>query len=312
MTTKVVFYSVTGHARAAAEGAAATLRSPLHELTDRFSSSPAGWKRDSKRAVRTLDIGRLISAGVSFDRGDRIVVVFPFWNGPIVPAVTGFVRSVSLEGVEMFLVVTRRLSGGDMLITQLEDDIVRQGGTVVGVFGVRTLWRSTKQLQNLGRRIGKWVADKPEGVASSLQELLGGSIESEVEARARFLQLAEMTPNKRLKASFGSFAADEAAHAQMLQETYRLYSGTVYEPHRDAIAPLKPEQMSNYTALLEELVVAVDVERKAEAVYRAIAMRYWSQPDVVERATTLARLELRHLRGLRRIQGTLGRSRPSH
>ncbi|MHB8070793.1 MAG: ferritin family protein [Candidatus Cryosericum sp.] len=310
MTTKVVFYSVTGHARAVAEGAAATLRCPLHELTDRFSSRPAGWKRDSKRAVRTLDIGRLISAGVSFDRGDRVVAVFPFWNGPIVPAVTGFVRSVSFDGVEVFLVVTRRLSGGDILITQLEDDIVRQGGTVVDVLGIRTLWRSTRNLESLGRRIGKRIAGKPEGVPLSLQELLGDAIEGEVEARAMLLQLAEMTPNKRLKASFSSFAADEAAHAQMLQETYRLYSGTVYEPHRDAIAPLKPEQVSNYTALLEELVVVIDAERKAEAGYRAIAMRYWSQPDVVELATTLARLELRHLRGLGRIQGTLGRSRP--
>lgn len=310
MTTKVVFYSVTGHARAVAEGVMATLQCPLHELTDRFSDKSAGWKRASRHAVRSQDIGVLATTGVSFGHGERLVVVFPFWGGPIVPAVTGFMRSVSLEGVEVFLVVTRRLSGGDILIAQLEDDIVRQGGSVGAVFSVRTLWRSHRRLQILGKAIGRRVARKPAGVPFSLQELLGDAIEDEVEVRARFMQLAETTPNKRLKSSFGLFAAAEAGHAQMLQETYRLYSGTVYEPHRAPITPLKPEQVLSYAALLEELAVVIEEERKAEAGYRAIAARYWSQLDVVEQAMTLSQLETRHLRALRRIRGSLSRRRP--
>jgi rubrerythrin len=310
MTTMVVFYSVTGHSRAVADGAVVTLKGPLYELTDRFSSRFAGWKRASRRAVCSFDMGALATAGVSFDRGDRLVIVFPFWHGPIVPAVSGFVRSVSLEGVQVFLVVTRRLNGGDVLIAQLQDDIVRQGGTVGGVFSIRTLWRNHKGLQSLGNRIGKRIAREPEGVPFTLQELLGDEIEDEVETRARYLQLAEMTPNKRLKTSFNSLAAAEAAHAQMLQETYRVYSGTVYEPHRYPIAPLKPEQVFDYAAFLEELSVAVEAERKAEAGYRAIAARYSSQPDVVDLGMVLARLELQHFRDVKRMYSALSRHRP--
>jgi len=310
MTTRVIYYSVTGHARAVAEGAMATLQCPLHELTDRFSEKPADWKRALRHAVKSQDVGVLATTGVSFSPGDRLVVVFPSLGGPIVPAVTGFVRSVSLEGVEVFLVVTRQSSGGDILIAQLEDDVVRQGGSVGAVFSVCTLWRNNRRLHILGKAIGRRVAHKPEGVPSSLQELLGDAIEDEVEVRARFVQLGETTPNKRLKSSFGVFASAEAGHAQMLQETYRLYSGAVYEPHRATIAPLRPEQILSYTALLEELAVVIEQERKAEAGYRAMAARYWSQLDVVEQATTLSRLEIRHVRALQRIRSSLSRRHP--
>jgi rubrerythrin len=310
MTTKVVFYSVTGRSRALAQGVVMTLKGSLYELTDRFSSRFAGWKRASRRAVRSLDMGVLVTAGVSFARGDRLVMVFPFWHGPIVPAVSGFVRSVSLEGVQVFLVVTRRLNGGDVLIAQLQDDIVRQGGTVGGVFKVRTLWRNHKRLQSLGKRIGRRSAREPEGVRSTLQELLADAIEGEVAARDRYLQLVEMTPNRRLKASLTSVAAGEAAHAQMLQGVYRLYSGTVYEPQRDPIVPLKPEQVLNYAAFIEGLNVTIELEHKTEAGYRAMAARYSSQPDVVDVGMVLARLEGRHLRDARRMYSALSRHRP--
>lgn len=307
MTTRVVFYSVTGHARAVGEGVMATLQCPLYELTDRFSGKPAGWKRASRRAVRSFDVGVLATTGVSFDRGDRLVIVSPYWGGSIVPAVSGFVRSVNLEGVEVFVVVARRLSGGDIMIAQLDDDIVRQGGSVGGTFSVRTLWRGLPRLRNLGKAIGRRVARKSAGAPFSLQELLGDAIEDEVEVRARFMQLAETTPNKRLKTSFGMLAAAEAGHAQMLQETYRLYSGTVYEPHRPPIAPLKPEQVSSYAAVLEELAVVTEAEQKAEGAYRAIGARYASQPEVAEQTLVLSQLETRHLRTLLRIRGSLSR-----
>src|SRR5450759_2346844 len=125
MTTKTVFYSVMGRSRMVAEGIAAALNAPLFGLTDRFTALPAGWKRSVRRAVRGFDLGVLSTPGVSFGRGDRLVLVFPYWNGAIVPAVSGFVRSVDLGGVTVFLVMTRRLSGGDELISQLEDDIIR-------------------------------------------------------------------------------------------------------------------------------------------------------------------------------------------
>ncbi len=305
MTTKVVFYSVTGHSRAIAEGAASALKAPLYELTDHFSSRFAGWKRASRQAVRSLDIGTLVTPGVSFERGDRLVIVFPFWHGSIVPAVSGFVRSVSLEGVEVFLVMTRRLNGGDLLIAQLQDDIVRQGGTAGRAFSVRSLWRGSKLLHALGSRIGRRISREPEIAPFSLQELLGDAIESEVEARARYLQLAEMTPNKRLKASFAAFAADEAGHAQTLQEVYRFYSGTVYEPHRDPIASLRPEQALNYTALLDGLNIAVEAEDKAVAGYRSMAARFPGQMDVVDIGMVLAQSELRHLRAVKRMSEKL-------
>jgi rubrerythrin len=299
MTTKTVFYSVMGRSRMVAEGIAAALDAPLFGLTDRFTALPAGWKRSARRAVRGFDLGVLSTPGVSFVRGDRLVLVFPYWNGAVVPAVSGFVRSVDLGGVTVFLVMTRRLSGGDELISQLEDDIVRQGGTIGGVFSLRTLWRVPQHLRSLGSRVGQHIAREAQGAPTSLQELLEDAIEDEVEARARYLQLIEMTPNRRLKATFSSLAAGEAAQAQLLQQLHRAYTGVVYEPHREAIASLKPGQVLDYSALLQGIGVIVKAECKAFMGYRAIAERYPSQPDVVRQMLALSRSDLQHYRDMR-------------
>lgn len=307
MTTKTVFYSVMGRSRMVAEGAVVALDAPLFGLTDRFTALPVGWKRAARRAVRGFDLGVLSTPGVSFDRGDRLVLVFPYWNGAVVPAVSGFVRSVGLTGVTVFLVMTRRLSGGDDLISQLEDDIVRQGGTIGGVFSLRTLWRAPQHLRLLGSRVGHHIAREAPGAPFSLQELLADAIEDKIEARARYLQLIEMTPNRRLKATFSSLAAGEAADAQQLQRLHRAYAGVVYEPHREAIASLKPGQVLDYSALLQGLGVVVEAEHKAFMGYRAIAERYPSQPDVVRQMLTLSRSDLQHYRDMRGTYGILSR-----
>ena len=299
MTTKTVFYSVTGHSRMVAEGAATALDSPLFGLTDRFTTRPPGWKRASRRAVRGFDLGVLGTPDVSFGRGDRLVLVFPYWNGAIVPAVSGFVRSVELTGVTVFLVMTRRLSGGDELVSQLEDDVVRQGGTIGDVFSLRTFWRGPRLLRSLGSRIGRRIAGQAQGVATSLVELLENAIEDEVEARSRYIQLVEMTPNRRLKARFSSLAGDKAAHTQQLQQLYRAYAGVVYEPKRETIASLKSGQVPDYVALLHGLDAVVEAEHKAFRGYWAIAERYPSQPDVVRVMLSLARSDLRHYRDMR-------------
>jgi rubrerythrin len=299
MTTKTVFYSVTGYSQMVAEGAATALDSPLFGLTDRFTARSPGWKRASRRAVRGFDLGVLSTPGVSFGRGDRLVLVFPCWNGAIVPAVSGFVRSISLTGVTVFLVMTRRLSGGDELVSQLEDDVVRQGGTIGDVFSLRTFWRGPRLLRSLGSRIGRRIAAQAQGVPASLLELLENAIEDEVEARARYIQLVEMTPNRRLKARFSSLAADKAAHTQQLQQLYRAYAGVVYEPKRVAIASLKAGQVLDYNALLQGLDVVVEAEHRAFRGYWAIAERYPSQPDVVRKMLSLSRSDLRHYRDMR-------------
>ena len=169
MTTKTVFYSVMWHSRMVAEGIAAALDAPIFGLTDRFTALPVGWKRAARRAVRGFDLGALSTPDVLFDRGDRLVLVFPYWFGAIVPAVSGFVRSVWLAGVTIVLVMTRRLSGGDELISQLEDDIVRQGGTIDRVFSLRTLWRTPRHLRLLGGRIGHHIVREAQGAPTSLQ-----------------------------------------------------------------------------------------------------------------------------------------------
>ena len=307
METKTVFYSVMGRSRMVAVGVTAVLDSPLFGLTDRYSALPAGWKRAARRAVRGFDLGVLTTPNVSFDRGDRLVLVFPYWNGAIVPAVSGFVRSIGLAGVTVFLVMTRRLSGGDELISQLEDDIVRQGGTIGGVFSLRTLWRAQQRLRSLGSRVGQHIAREAQGAPFSLQELLENAIEDEVETRARYLQLIEMTPNKRLKTTFSLLATGEAAHAQLLQQLYRAYTGVVYEPHREAIASLKSGQVLDYSALLQKLGVVVEAERKAIMGYRTIAERYSSQPDVVRQTLVLARSDVQHYRDMRGLYNKLSR-----
>jgi rubrerythrin len=307
MATKTVFYSVSGHSRTVAEGIAAALNCRLYCLTDRFSAQPDGWKRAARRAVRGFDLGVLSTPGVSFDRGDRLVLVFPYWSGAVVPAVSGFVRSVELTGVTVFPVITRRVSGGGELICQLEDDIIRQGGTIGGAFSLRTLWRAPQGLRSLGTVIGQHIGRAPQETPVSLQELLEDAIEDEGEARARYLQLMEMTPNRRLKATFSSIAVDKVAHAQELQQLHRAYAGIVYEAHREAIAPLEPEHALVYSALVQGLSAVVEAERKAFMGYRAIAARYPSQPDVVRHLLALSRSDLRHYRHMRSMCRVLSR-----
>ncbi|HWQ21737.1 MAG TPA: hypothetical protein VN478_03315 [Clostridia bacterium] len=307
MTTKTVFYSVTGHSRTVAEGAAKTLDSPLFGLTDRFSALPPGWKRASRQAVRSFDLGVLSTPDVSFGRGDRLVLVFPYWNGAIVPAVSGFVRSVELTGVTVFLVMTRRWSGGDELVAQLEDDVVRQGGTIGDVFSLRTFWRGPRVLRSLGNRIGRRIEAQEQGVATSLLELLENAIDDEVEARSRYVQLVEMTPDRRLKARFSSLAADKAAHTQQLQQLYRAYAGILYEPGREPIVSLTAGQVLDYGALLQGLDTVVEAEHKAFRGYWAIAERYPSQPDVVRQMLSLSRSDLRHYRDMRGTYAALSR-----
>ena len=307
MTTKTVFYSVTGHSRTVAEGVASALNGPLFGLSDRFTAQPSGWKRAARRAVRGLDLAVLGTPDVSFDRGDRLVLVFPYWNGAIVPAVSGFIRSVSLAGITVFLVMLRQLSGGDELISQLADDIVRQGGTVEGVFSLRTLWRGSQRLRSLGGRVGRHIAEEAQGVPTSLQELLENAIEEEIEGHVRYLQLIERTTRKRLKATFRSFSADEAAHVQMLQQLYRAYAGVVYEPHGGAAASSDPLKVLDDSVVLQELSASVQAERKAFTGYRAIAERYPSQPDVVRQMLSLARSDLRHYRHVKGICNVLSR-----
>jgi len=296
MTTKTVFYSVTGHARTTAEGVASAVDGPLFGLTDRFTSQPSGWKRVARRAVHGFDLAVLVTPDVSFDRGDRLVLVFPYWSGAVVPAVSGFVRSVSLKGITVFLVLLRQMSGGDELISQLEDDIVRQGGTIGEVFSLRTLWRRSPRLRSLGSRVGRHIAGAAQGVPTSLQELLENAIEEETEGHARYLQLVERTASRRLKARFKLLSADEAAHAQMLQQLYRTYAGVVYEPHGEGAISSEPVKAPGNDALLQELSASVQAERKAFTGYRAIAERYSSQPDVVRQMLSLARSDLRHYR----------------
>jgi rubrerythrin len=207
----------------------------------------------------------------------------------------------------VFPVITRHVSGGGELISQLEDDIIRQGGTIGGAFSLRTLWRAPQGLRSLGTVIGQRIGRAPQETPLSLQELLEDAIEDEHETRARYLQLMEMTPDRRLKATFSSIAADKIAHVQELQQLHRAYAGTVYEAHREAVVPLEPGQAPVYSALVQGLSVVVEAERKAFMGYRTIAARYPSQPDVVRHLVALSHSDLRHYTDMRSMYEVLSR-----
>lgn len=310
MIAKVIFYSVVGHSRKVAEGIATELKSQLYSITDQFSVHVSGWKRAAGRAVRGFEVGQFSSTGASFMRGESIVLVFPYWGGNMVPAISGFVRSVDLTGVTVFLIMTRSLRGGDELISQLEDDIIRQGGTTGGTFSIRTLWRGPQRLSSLGKRIGHAIERiSSEGTPQSLGERLEDVIDDMIDIRERYVQLSEITPDGRLKRAFGLLAADEVAHMQQIQQLHRTYTGVVHEPHRPRISPLTADQMHNFIALVQELGVNVDAEKKAAEMYRAIGRQYASQADVVREMSILLQSSSRRSRRIGRLYRRLGRQR---
>ncbi len=307
----IVCYSVTGCSRAVAEGLSGSLEASRCELRDRFTNQPSGWKRDAGKAARDFDSGTFNADGVSFKRGDTLVLVFPHWGGPVMPAMTGFVRAVGLQGVVVFLVMTRTSGGNSGPVMLLEDEAIRQGGIVGGVFGIRVRWRTPDQLRSAGKKIGAHILRVPAPPAFSLQERLEIGIEQEREAEARCLRLTEMTPNRRLKEWFRRQANDEAAHIQALQKIYRTYAGVVYESQRQPLAPLEPEKVLDYSSLLSEFKTAVDHEHTIALDYEDIAGRFSSQQDVVRQAIFLAGAEQHFYQNMNGAYRRLSRYHPS-
>jgi len=307
VATATVFYSVVGTSRLVAEGISCSIGSPLYSLTDRFSSQPDGWQKSARKAVRSFDLGDLVTVNVVFTRGDKLVVVCPYWGGPVVPAVSGFIRAVDLTGVAVVLVVVRRVRGGDDLAVQLADDAVRQGAIIAGTFRVSTWARGRQQLRELGLRIGERVGRVDPGTCESLQEQLGHSIDHEEEAQERCRQLVSMTPDQKLKKLFGSLAAESAAHVQGLQRLYRVYAGVVHEGPGASLARLKAEQVLDYAALVRAVADLVEAEQTALEDYRSIERHFAGQTDVVQGMQTLEKSQLQLCRKVKRLSSRLER-----
>ena len=305
LATATVFYSVVGMSRLVAEGISASIESPLYSLTDRFSSQPEGWQRSARKAVRSFDLGDLVSGNVAFRRGDRLVVVCPYWGGPVVPAVSGFVRAVDLTGVAVVLVLVRKAGGGHDLAAQLADDAVRQGGVIAGTFWVSTWMRGQRQLRQLGLRLGQRISKVNAGTSESLQEQLGHAIDHEEEAQGRCRQLVSMTPDHKLKKLFSSLAADSAAHVQGLQQLYRVYTGVVHEGPGANLARLKAEQVLDYSALVRAVAGLVEAERVIFEDYRSIERHFAGQMDVVQSMQALKKSQLRLCRKVNRLSSRL-------
>lgn len=307
MATATVFYSVMGTSRLVAEGVSSSLGSPLYALTDRFSSRPQGWQRSARQAVRSFDFGELTTGNVTFERGDRLIVVCPYWGGPVVPAVSGFIRAVDLTGVSVVLVLVRRAGGGGDLTAQFSDDVVRQGAIVAGTFFVSTWMRGRRQLQQLGLRIGQRIGKMGVTTSESLQEQLGHAIDRKEETGERCRQLVSMTPDQKLKKLFGSLAADDAEQVQALQRLHRVYAGVVHEGRGASFAGLKPEQILDYNALVRAVADLVEAEQTALEGYRLMESQFPGQMDVVQSMQALKKSQLQQCRKVRRLSSRLSR-----
>ena len=307
MATATVFYSVMGTSRLVAEGVSSSLGSPLYALTDRFSSRPQGWQRSARQAVRSFDFGELTTGNVTFERGDRLIVVSPYWDGPVVPAVSGFIRAVDLTGVSVVLVLVRRAGGGEDLTAQFSDDVVRQGAIVAGTFFVSTWMRGRRQLQQLGLRIGQRIGKMGVTTSESLQEQLGHAIDRKEETGERCRQLVSMTPDQKLKKLFGSLAADDAEQVQALQRLHRVYTGVVHEGRGASFAGLKPEQILDYNALVRAVADLVEAEQTALEGYRLMESQFPGQMDVVRSMQALKKSQLQQCRKVRRLSSRLSR-----
>ncbi len=303
----VVYYSVTGRSRSVAEGVSVSLGAARCELKDRFSSQPPGWKRDARRAARAASTDVFDASEVALKKGDTLVLVFPYWGGPLMPAIIGFIRAVDLHGIAVFLVMTH-VRGGDGLLMLLQDEVVRQGGAVQGIFSVGIRWKTTQRLQTAGGKIGKQIASLPSIIPLSLQERLEHAIDHEHEAEVRYLQLVEMTPNQRMRTWLKRQAGEETSRVQILQQLYRTYAGLVYEPGEDCLAPLPAEKVLDYASFVQGLKETSEKERAASLEYHDIAESFPSQQDVVRQALFLFNREQRHCRTMNGIYRRFSRS----
>ncbi len=149
----VVYYSMTGHTKTAAEALAEELKADLvriedveapdvHKLYersyfDKFKKKPAPIKK----------------VGVTISKYKRIFIGSPVWWGEQAPEISTFLKDNDLSGKDVVLFFTSGGGGAGKAIGKLTKEIEAKGGKVVSTFLISTPGLSSEAIAEKARKI---------------------------------------------------------------------------------------------------------------------------------------------------------------
>lgn len=100
MDYKVVYFTRTGTSKRIAEKIAAKLSCETIQITDNMNwTGIIGFLKGGYYASKNKDV--MIKASKKIGAYDEIVVVSPLWAGGLAPAIKGFLKSISVEKVNL-------------------------------------------------------------------------------------------------------------------------------------------------------------------------------------------------------------------
>ncbi len=130
MRTLIVYYSLSGHTREAAEMIAGKLGDcTLFELKGekrrpKILTRLAGWPQSFLKKSETPE------STPGFDGYDRVILGTPVWCRGLPPVVRGFLETANWEDINLSAYLTCRYGGDDGALREITSTVYERGGHV--------------------------------------------------------------------------------------------------------------------------------------------------------------------------------------
>lgn len=146
MKPLVVYYSMTGKTKLAAQVIAEALNAPLVEIRER-RPIPMPFVYVSGSFAAFLNRGRKINpTDVDLNQYERIFVGSPVWNSRPAPAINSFIYQTNFEGRSIIPFFTMGGDNAEKALANITGKIEKKQGNVVGSFAITSYKVSDKEI----------------------------------------------------------------------------------------------------------------------------------------------------------------------
>jgi menaquinone-dependent protoporphyrinogen IX oxidase len=137
MKSLVVYYSLTGKTRLAAQAIAETLNAPLVEIreTKPRKSGPSMYAIGGFEAKMNKG-SKIDPIDVDLKQYEKIFIGSPIWNSRPVPAINSFIYQTNLEGRSIIPFFTMAGDNAEKALANITAKIERSRGKVAGSFAI--------------------------------------------------------------------------------------------------------------------------------------------------------------------------------
>ena len=146
MKTLVVYYSLTGKTRLAAQVIAEALKAPLVEITER-RPIPMPFVYIGGSVAAFMNRGRKINpVDVDLKQYERVFIGSPIWAYRPAPAVNSFIYQTNFEGRIVVPFFTMGGDNADKAVANITAKIQKRQGKVAGSFAVTSYEVSDEEI----------------------------------------------------------------------------------------------------------------------------------------------------------------------